>query len=105
MLWGVLGVFLNVAGVIYVFDVVVGFLDGVNDETSERERDEHDSPAGKEFVQVWSIGGIHTKGTGGTGGLDGLEYACEAGDGERIVAESGHDPVDESLIASITEEI
>ena len=102
---GVLWTFVNVASVIDVFDVVVGFLDGVNYEPSERERDEHHDPAGEEFVQVWSRGGIHAKRTGGTGGLDGFVDTCEAGDGERVVTEGGHDPVNESLIGSITKEI
>lgn len=101
-LWGVV---LDVAGVIDVFDVVVGFLDGVNDEASERERDEHHDPAGEEFIQVWSLGGVHTEGTSGASGLDGLVDTCEPGDGEWVVAESGHDPVNESLIASVAEVI
>ena len=105
MLWGVFGVFANIARVIDLFDVVVCFFDGVNDEASERERDEHHDPAGEEFVQVWGLGGIHAKGTSGTGGLNGLVDACEAGNGEWVVAESSHDPVNESLIASITEVI
>lgn len=105
MFWWVLDVRLSVANVIDGFDVVVSFLDGVDDDSGERKRNEHYDPAGKEFVQVWSLSGIHTKGASGTSGLDGLVDTCEAGDGERVVAECGHDPVDESLVTSITEKI
>lgn len=84
--------------VIYVLGVVVRFLDGVDDEPGERERDEHHDTAGEELVQIWGGGGVHTEGASGTGGLDGLVDTGEAGKSERVVAESGHDPVNKGLI-------
>jgi hypothetical protein len=101
----VLGILLNVIDIIDVFGIVVCLLDGINDDSSEREGDEHHDPAGEEFVQVWSHGGVHAEGTGGTCGLDGLVETSETGEGERVVGESGHDPVSEGLVAGIAEEV
>jgi hypothetical protein len=50
-------------------------------------------------------GGVHTEGTGSARRLNGLVETGEAGEGERVVGESGHDPVDESLVASIAKEV
>jgi len=86
-----------------VFCVVVGLLDGGNDDSSEGERNEHHDPAGKVFAQIGSLDGIHSKGTCGTGRLNGLVETGETGEGERVVGESGHDPVSESLVACIAE--
>ena len=94
---------LDVADVIDVLSVVVGLLDGVDDDPSEGERDEHHDPAGEVFVQVGGLDGIHAEGAGSTSGLDGLVKTGEAGEGEWVVGESGHDPVSESLVARIAE--
>ena len=105
MVLRVLGILPNVIDIIDVFNVIISLLDGVNDESSEGERDEHHDPAGEEFVQVWSRGGVHTEGTGGTCRLDGFVETSKAGEGEWVIGESGHDPVSESLITRIAEEV
>jgi len=101
----VLRILPDVIGIIDVFSVVVGLLDGMNDDSSEGERDEHHDPAGEVFVQVWSRGCVHAEGTGSTRRLNGLVETGEAGEGERVIGESGHDPVSESLVACIAEEV
>ena len=91
----------NVISIIDVFGVVVGLLDGMDDDSGEGERDEHDDPASEEFVQVWSRGGVHAEGTSSTCRLDGLVETGEAGEGEWVIGESGHDPISEGLVARI----
>ena len=88
-----------------MLNVIVSLLDGVDDESGEGERDEHHDPAGKVFAQVGGFYGVHTEGTGSTGRLDGLVETGETGEGERVVGESGHDPVRESLITRIAKVI
>ena len=95
----------SVFDIIEVLNVVVSLLDGVDDESSEGERDEHHDPAGEVFAQVGSFDGIHTERTGSTGRLNGFVETGETGEGERVVGESGHDPVRESLITRIAKVI
>ena len=101
----VLNVLFDVVGVVDVFNAVVGLLDGRDYDSGEGEGDEHHDPAGEVFVQVRSTGGIHTKGTGGTRRLNGLVETGKAGEGEWVVGESGHDPVNEGLVGGITKEV
>ena len=58
---GVLNVLFEDIDIIDMFNVVVGLLDGGDDDSSEGEGDEHHDPAGEVFVQVWGAGGIHTE--------------------------------------------
>ena len=101
----VLGTLFDTAYIIDMFSVIVGLFDGVNDDASEGEGDKHHDPARQVFVQVWGRGGIHAEGTGGTCRLDGFIETGKAGEGKRVIGESGHDPVNESLVAGITEEV
>lgn len=101
----VLDVLFNVIDIIDMFNVVVGLLDGRDDDSSEGEGDEHHDPAGEVFVQVWGTGGIHAEGTGSARGLNGLVETGKSGEGEWVVGESGHDPVNESLVGGIAKEV